>query len=80
MHGVTGRGVGDRASVSTPFFKPLLRSVTSSNDPNGPPKSDLPPLNRSRSSVRSGRKEGRMPRIKYTVEHIITKLREAEVP
>lgn len=27
----------------------------------------------------SGRKEGSMPRIKHTVEQIITKLREAEV-
>jgi hypothetical protein len=27
----------------------------------------------------SGRKEDRMPRIKHTVEQIITKLREAEV-
>ena len=27
----------------------------------------------------SGRKEGPMPRIKHTVEQIITKLREAEV-
>src|SRR5207244_2845850 len=30
-------------------------------------QTDLPPLNRSRSSVRVWTKEGRMPRIKYTV-------------
>jgi hypothetical protein len=27
----------------------------------------------------SGRKEGRMPRLRHTVEQIFTKLREAEV-
>src|SRR2546427_111006 len=40
---------------------------------------DLPPKTGPDPLLGSGRKEGRMPRIKYTVEHIITKLREAEV-
>ena len=40
---------------------------------------DLAPLNGSRSYVRVGPKEGRMPRLRHTVEQILAKLREAEV-
>src|SRR6185503_14548330 len=42
-------------------------------------ESDRPPLTGSDPYVRVGRKEGRMPRNRHTVEQIITKLREAEV-
>jgi hypothetical protein len=43
-------------------------------------RTDLPPLNRSRACVRVWPQEGgHHARIKYTVEQIIAKLREAEV-